>query len=107
MSKGHKPSVVKKGRRAHTYLCRCRLLYKSLGRGWGLKDLLGDWRARVREAPCGELLACRSNDVAGWLSWLWHEGAGVDCARGRFRGVSGGLPAHAQLAELCGHLFSL
>lgn len=103
-SKGGKPSVVKKGRKAHTYLCRRRLLYKSLGRGWGLQDLLGDGRASVREAPCGELLACRSDDIAWWLSWLWHEGCRVG---GRFRGVSGGLPAHAQLAELGSHLFSL
>lgn len=106
-SKGHKPSVVKKGGKDHTYLCRWRLLYKSLGRGRGLQDLLGDGRARVREAPCRELLACRSDDITLWLSRLWQERGWVDCTRGRFRSVSRGLPAHAQLAELGSQFFSL
>lgn len=88
------------------YLRRWRLLYKALRRGRGLQNLLGDGWARVGESPCGELLACRSDDVARWLSCL-HEGGWVDWTRGRFRSVSRGLPAHAQLAELCGHLFSL
>lgn len=107
-SNSHKPSVVTvtEGRKDRTYLRRWRLLYKSLGRGRGLQDLLGDGRARVRETPCGELLACRSDDVAWWLSCL-HEGGWVDWTRGRFRSVSRGLPAHAQLTELRSHLFSL
>ena len=99
--------MVKKEGNDPTYLRRWRLLYKSLGRGRGLQDLLGDGRAGVREAPCGELLACGSDDVAWRLSCLWHEGGWVDCPGGRFRSVSRGLPAHAQLAELGGQLFSL
>lgn len=100
-------SEEQNGGKDRTYLRRWRLLYKSLGRGRGLQDLLGDGRARVGEAPCGELLAGRSDDVAWWLSCLWHEGGWVDCTRGGFRSVSRGLPAHAQLAELCSQLFSL
>lgn len=91
----------------HTDLCRWRLLHKSLWWGRGLEDLLGDGRPRAWEAPCGELLACRGNDVARLLGWLCHEGRWVDRTRWGLRSLPRGLPAQAHLGELCGHIVSL
>lgn len=101
------PALGHRCEKKHTYLCGWRLLHKSLGRGRGLEDLLGDGRARAREAPCWELLACGGDDVAWLLGGLRQEGRCVDRASWGLGSLPRGLPAQVHLAKLRGHILSL
>lgn len=103
----HNSAIGHRCEKKHAYLCRWRLLHESLGWGWGLENLLGKGRSRAWEPPGRELLACRGDDIAGLLGWLWHEGWWVNRAGWGLRSLSWGLPAQVHLAELCRHIISL